>query len=148
MRQSIAAVALIRRQEQGQTLWLAQWNLHWQKYNFVSGHKRLGESYHQCIEREIGEELQLHKGLDFSVADASLAHLEYIAWSESAQAETQYTMELFEVELTHEACQRVDANPSNRWLTTEEIHLGQCRDGAPVSDTMRVLLSKIDKLDS
>src|SRR5439155_11076042 len=62
MRQSTAAVALIRRQQRGQTVWLAQWNPGWQRYHFVAGHKRPNETFRECAEREIGEELDLQKG--------------------------------------------------------------------------------------
>jgi hypothetical protein len=43
MRESTAAVAIIRREHKGQTLWLAQWNGNWQCYHFVGGHKRADE---------------------------------------------------------------------------------------------------------
>jgi 8-oxo-dGTP pyrophosphatase MutT (NUDIX family) len=143
MRQSAAAVALIRRQNDGQTLWLAQWNPRWQKYHFVSGHKRPDETFLQCMVRELGEELGLEEGTGFRVAAEPLAHLEYTAWSESAGAETRYTLELFEVELVGAvAQQRVDADPANRWLTREEIRLERCEDGKPVSPTMARLLPK------
>ena len=42
---SEAAVALIRRKQDGQTVWLAQWNDKWQAYHFVSGQKRLDETH-------------------------------------------------------------------------------------------------------
>jgi molecular chaperone DnaJ len=67
MRQSVAAVALIRRSEAGQALWLAQWNPHWRRYNFVAGHKRPDESFRQCVVRELAEELGLREGADISV---------------------------------------------------------------------------------
>src|SRR5262245_472085 len=99
MRQSIAGLALIRRQQDGRTLWLAQWNPKWQRYNFVSGHKRPDESFRDCVVREVGEELGLSAGTDFHAAAEPLAHLEYTDWSESARQETAYVMELFEVRL-------------------------------------------------
>ena len=62
MRQSIAAFAVIRRDERGQTLWLAQWNPKWGAYHFVGGHKRPEETFRECLVREIGEELHLCEG--------------------------------------------------------------------------------------
>jgi 8-oxo-dGTP pyrophosphatase MutT (NUDIX family) len=144
MRQSIASVALIRRQQDGQTLWLAQWNPRWQKYHFVSGHKQPDETFRQCMVRELGEELGLKEGIDFQLPVEPLAHLEYTAWSESAGAETAYTMELFDVELIGPAArQKVDADPQNGWLSDEEIHSERCEDGKPVSPSMQLILSQV-----
>lgn len=144
MRQSVAAVALLRREHEGRTLWLAQWNPKWQCYHFVAGHKRPDESFRQCVVREVTEELDLRAEVDFQVAPEPLAQLEYDAWSEGAQAETHYTMALFEVELLHEAArQAVDAGPQNRWLSQVEIHAQRCDNGQAVSPTMALLLSKL-----
>jgi 8-oxo-dGTP pyrophosphatase MutT (NUDIX family) len=144
MRQSIASVALIRRQQDGRTLWLAQWNRRWQMYNFVSGHKRPEESFRECVVREIGEELGLWEGIDFRLPTEPPKRLEFTDWSDGAGAETAYTMELFEVELIGPAArQRVDANPQNRWLTKEEIRSQRCQDGKPVSRTMSRIVSGV-----
>ena len=143
MRESIAAAALIRREQDGQTYWLAQWNLHWQRYHFVGGHKRPHESFRECVIREVREELGLCEGADFHAAPEPLAHLEYTAWSESAQQETNYTIELFEVQLVSEtARQKVDADKRNRWLAKDELRLQRTAEDMPVSETMALLLSK------
>ena len=143
MRSSQAALALIRQQQDRQTLWLAQWNRNWQRYNFVGGHKRPEESFRECVVREVSEELGLRPDADFRAAVNPLAQLEYTAWSESARQETQYTMELFEVELLGDGSrQKVNGNPRNRWLTEVEIRGLRCGDGSRVSETMLLLLSK------
>ena len=142
MRQSLAAVAVIRREEAGETLWLAQWNGHWRCYNFVAGHKRPDESYRQCVVREVAEELGLREGADATVPEGPLAHVEFVEWSDSAKCETAYTMELFEVALSDLARATVEADPRNRWLTEAEIRARKCRDGKPVSRTMGALLDR------
>jgi ADP-ribose pyrophosphatase YjhB (NUDIX family) len=143
--QSVAAFALIRRVEQCQTLWLAQWNPRWGCYNFVGGHKRPDESFRDCVAREVSEELGLHAGKNCSVAADPVAHLTYSAWSASARQNTQYTIELFEVGLADsDARSNVDANPDNRWISEREILTKCCDDGKPVSDTMELLLSKVN----
>lgn len=142
MRTSVAAVALIRRECEGRTLWLAQWNPHWHHYHFVGGHRLAGESFRRCLIREVAEELGLCEGADY-VAVGPVAHLQYTAWSRSAKAETAYTIELFEVRLAGEAARRkVDANPSNRWLAEAEMSNRRCEDGQQVSETMALLLRK------
>ena len=142
MRQSVAALALIRSRKEGHTLWLARWNRHWQSYSFVGGHEHPEESFRECVVREVGEELGLSEGTGFAVASQPQAHLEYTAWSESAQAETAYVIEIFDVELLGTAARdAVDADPQNRWVTEAEIRSQRSADGEPISATMERLLS-------
>jgi 8-oxo-dGTP pyrophosphatase MutT (NUDIX family) len=144
MRRSEAAVALIRRERDGRTLWLARWNPRWRAYHLVAGHRHADETFRDCLVREITEELGLREGADYSVAPGSTRRLEYTAWSVGAGAETRYTMELFDVELADDhARQRVDADAQNRWLSEAEIRSRQCLDGEAVSTTMELLLSKV-----
>src|SRR5947209_7142008 len=118
VRQSFAAVALIRREAQGQVLWLTRWNVHWNSFHLIAGHKRPDESFRDCLRREIVEELALRERTDFTVADEPLLHLEYTAWSERAHAETAYTAELFPVQLAGESvCDRPGDDPRVRWVS-------------------------------
>ncbi len=142
MRQSIAAIALIRREHAGQMQWLAQWNRNWKRYSFVGGHKRSNESFRECVAREVAEELNLVEAIDFRIADGPPSHVEFTAWSESAACDTAYTMELFEVELIcDDARQKIEHDDRNRWLAQSEIEQAQCNDGRPVSETMSRLLA-------
>ena len=145
MRQSEAAVALIRRIDDGQTLWLAQWNPKWRRFHFVSGHRRHDETFRECLVREVAEELGLSEGPDFQVSSAPPTHLEFIDFSESTQTQTRYIMELFNVELSSGAHPRVECNPENRWLTEAEIQAEQARDGQLVSATMKRLLAAVER---
>ncbi len=143
MRQSIASIALIRRGQGLNTLWLAQWNRRWRCYHFVGGHKHDDESFRQCVIREVTEELEIAEGSGFAVAQQPSARLDYTAWSDGAGQQTHYVMELFDVELIGEAARRqVDADPRNRWLTEAEIRSTCCADGRPVSETMGRILNQ------
>ena len=141
MRRSEAAVALIRREESGRTLWLAQWNPKWRRYHFISGHRHPEETFRACLVRELAEELHLREGADYAAAAEPRDRLEFTAFSESAGTETRYDMALFEVQLLGDAPAIVAADASNRWLDEAEIASGRCRDGEPVSPTMRRLLA-------
>jgi 8-oxo-dGTP pyrophosphatase MutT (NUDIX family) len=145
MRQSEAAVALIRRRctREGQALWLARWNGKWGSFHFVSGHKRPDESYRACLVRELAEELGLREGDDYSVADRPPYRVEFSAWSTSARAQTRYIMELFDLDLTPEAQSRVSADPGNQWLTEAVIAQGNTSDARPISPTMQDLLEEV-----
>lgn len=136
MRQSIASIALIRREVEGQTLWLAQWNEGWQAFNFVGGHKRSDETFRECLVREIDEELGLHDGREIFAPSAPLQHLEYTDVSHRTGEETAYVVELFDVALIgSEVLPIIDANPANRWLSECEIMAEKCADGRPISPT-------------
>jgi 8-oxo-dGTP diphosphatase len=143
-RRSVAAVALIRRPEQGRTLFLAQWNPKWDAFHLVGGHKHPDESFRACLIREVGEELGLEEISDFIAPIGPLARLEFDALSASAGKSTDYTMEVFEVELTGDsALAKVAANPANRWLTEAEIRAGRCADGRPVSPTTARIVTTV-----
>jgi 8-oxo-dGTP pyrophosphatase MutT (NUDIX family) len=143
MRRSEAAVAMIRRVQDGQTLWLAQWNPKWRAYHFVGGHRRPEESFRECLTREVGEELGLGEGVDYQVSPAPPIHLEFTDFSQSTRTETDYIMELFGLELYSRANPTVEGNPENCWLTEAEIEAGRTNDGRPVSTTMRRLLHEL-----
>jgi 8-oxo-dGTP pyrophosphatase MutT (NUDIX family) len=141
MRESIAAMALIRQDHEGRTLWLAQWNSPWGRYHLVGGHKRDNESFRECVIREVQEELGIAAGTEFTVGEASLTHLDYRDWSERAAQETRYVVELFEVQLAGKtAYRKVAADRRNRWVAEGEIRDHRCRDGMPISVTMERLL--------
>ena len=143
MRQSEAAVALIRRRLDSQTRWLAQWNPKWCAYHFVSGHRRDDETFRECLVREIAEELHLVEGTDYRVATEPATHLEFVDFSRSAQSQTCYIMELFAVSLDEGAHPSVEADPANRWLTDAEIDSERTHDARAVSATMRRVLGKL-----
>jgi len=144
MRQSLASLALIRREVNGSAGWLVQWNERWRKFNLIGGHKKKGESFQECMAREIQEELDLRDGTNCTVAPEPQSVLEYEAWSEGAREQTAYRMALFDVTLTDEAMECVDANPRNRWVGEEEIRRQACADGRPVSPTVLDLLTRMD----
>ena len=147
MRQSLAAAALIRRERDGKTQWLTQWNKSWKGYYLVGGHKQLDESFRGCMVRELNEELGLTDGQDCRVPLEPRCHLEYVAWSQSAKQETVYVVELFEVELTHcETLPGTGQDRENRWLTEDEIIAGQTADRKPVTPTTHLILSKVGLL--
>jgi 8-oxo-dGTP pyrophosphatase MutT (NUDIX family) len=147
LRQSTAALAVIRRQRDGRTEWLAQWNDRWQRYHFVGGHKHDDETFRQCMMREIGEELGMAAATGCAVAEQPLAHLDFVAWSEGAGEDTHYVIELFDVSLVGDAVElQAAAAPENRWLTDDHIRNGLAADGRPVSETMRRVLAEADLL--
>jgi 8-oxo-dGTP pyrophosphatase MutT (NUDIX family) len=145
MRQSEAAVAIIRRTRNGQTHWLAQWNKNWGAFHFVAGHRQPDETFRECLVREIAEELQLHEGPDFRVSGQEPLHQEFVEFSRSAQTETRYIMDLFNVKLNDTADPKVDSESANRWLSEVEIEAEKTDDGRPVSPTMKRLIGAMNQ---
>ncbi|HKQ88601.1 MAG TPA: NUDIX domain-containing protein [Candidatus Acidoferrales bacterium] len=148
MRKSLAAFALIQHPHSPQPRWLGQWNRKWGAYNLVGGHKKESESFNACCCREIQEELNLYQQNDFIVELLPMSRLAYTAWSASKKCETAYEVELFQTRLLHhEALQRIDLQPANRWLTVEEIHRKLADNGEPVSYTIEFLMEKARLLE-
>lgn len=146
MRRSIASLALLARRRADETEYLAQWNADWSAFHFIGGHKLDDESFRECLVREIGEELGLSPE-GFSIGADPTAHLEFVAISRRAGAETDYTIELFEVEL-HAApvSDEIERRPENAWLSQSEIAAGATRDGRAISPTMPLVLGKTARL--
>ena len=144
MRKSVASIALIRREAETQTLWLAQWNESWNSFRFVGGDKHDDESFRECLIRKIAEELGLHEGRDVHVASAPLEHLGYTEVSRSTGEPTEYIIELFDVALKGSGtCSMIDANPANRWLSEPEIMADACNDDRPINSAPKRFLNQL-----
>ncbi len=151
MRQSQAALALIRRTHEGRTHFLAQWNDNRKAFNFVGGHRDADKSFLDCMRRELRDELHLDPDRDCHIHPRP-RRLEYTAFSKSARVDTAYTIELFDVELLPHALARIEGNRHNAWVTLEEIRAGRTAWGpgpdgqeiaaSAVSDTMLLVLEK------
>ncbi len=145
-RQSIGALALITRKENGKRYWLAQWNGGWSAFNFIGGHREEDESFRECVEREALEELEIDAS-EMIISEKPFKHLEYSAFSKSAGVETNYVMELFDVELTEEGEKKAMKDNNNRWISEDEVRAEKCDDGKTVSVTMKKLLTMAGLLD-
>ena len=143
MRQSQAAVALIRDRQDAGCKYLCHWSASWQAFHFVGGHREGEEPFCECAVREVLEELPVVPA-DFSVTSEPMAHLEYVAFSGSALRLTYYVMEVFPTELNPDAARdKVVPQPENRWVSRDEIRAGRACDGPRVSPTVDLILSKL-----
>jgi 8-oxo-dGTP pyrophosphatase MutT (NUDIX family) len=139
MRESLAALALIENTSpENEPRWLVQWNAGWQRLALVGGHKRPAETYPECLRRETNEELGLVADCDFAAGDAPLARLNYVAWSQRAQEQTQYALEVYQVALlSAQALAQVTADTANCWVSAAEIERGVADDGRSISDQVQ-----------
>lgn len=138
-RQSEGALALIR--DESKDYWLVLWNANWRYYFFPGGHREENESFGECLVREMEEELGLNQNVHYEIKGDPI-HVKYREFSEAAQTETDYEMELFQVRLIGDGCQIIDDNSNLRWLSNMEIFTHQAKDHRPVSPTIRLLLEK------
>lgn len=142
LRESQAAVALIRVRHEADWKYLCQWSDSWQALHFVGGHREGDETFHACAVREVLEELPVAPG-EVAVPAEPLSRLEYVAFSESARVPTFYVMAVFFVGLAADARPAVDARPENRWVTRAEVRAGRMDDGTRVSPTVELILTKL-----
>jgi 8-oxo-dGTP pyrophosphatase MutT (NUDIX family) len=139
LRRSEGGIALIQRTIGGKSEWLAQWNENWGSFFFVGGHRHEKEIFHECVIREIEEELGL-SAQECPVANQPGHHLEYRAVSRSANELTNYTMELFEAHPTQDGLKKIADDTANKWLDETEIRRLEAYDGRAVSISMMVIL--------
>lgn len=134
MRRVFAAFAWIERQSHEGPRILTQWNRKWQAFNLTGGQREAGESFRECVVREIVEELGLGE-TQFDVSAEPLAQIEFSAYSVPIGETTAYTMALFRAVLADAAAVcLVDENPQNRWLSREELAAGTTSDGRQISE--------------
>jgi ADP-ribose pyrophosphatase YjhB (NUDIX family) len=142
LRQSEGGIAVVRRAgRSGRAEWLAQWNEDWGAFFLIGGHREAGESFRDCVTREVAEELELDRGA-YSVGDP-LARLQYVATSRRAGELTDYDQHLYPVSLSEAARTAIDARERAlglRWLSAEEVRRRETEDARPVSETVELLL--------
>ena len=144
-RVSEASVALICRREQDQPRWLARWNRNWQCYYFIGGHRHDDETFRECLEREMQEELAVLEGIHYTVSDEPIACIDYVAESGSAGVDTQYILQVFDVRFPDDAVEdQIDSPQQVRWLAEKEIRACRSAHGELISETMAYVLARLD----
>lgn len=133
---SEAALALIQRSTADGVEWLVQWNTAWEQYHFVGGHRNPGESYRDCLLREIEEELHVSPS-QCLVGESPRYHLEFLAASERTQTDTHYLLKVFDVTLMDSTLQDVLTRGENRWISAAEIENGRTQDGRVVASNVQ-----------
>lgn len=143
MRISEAGLACITRiGPNGDVEYLTQWSETWKMFSLIGGHVEPGESYRECVTREIEEELALSRD-EFRVGE-SLGRIEYEAFSHGSGQTTQYRVELFAVQVLG----KVSEAPTNRWLNEREIATMFTSDGLPISEQVYRVLKTVFRGDA
>lgn len=145
LRESQAAVALVRTRTPSGWAYLCQWSDSWHALHFVGGHREPGETFRECAAREVTEELLITAD-EFEVSAEPLARLEYVAFSESAGVPTWYVMAVFPTRLTADAVRAAEGRPENGWVAVADARRGATADGRRVSPTVSLILGKLGLL--
>ncbi|MDA1043947.1 MAG: NUDIX hydrolase [Verrucomicrobia bacterium] len=129
-------MARITHPVDGASQWFVRWNRKWEYYALIGGHLEPGETYRECLLREIREEIGL-QGNAIRVAEAPVETLSYVAFSKRANEETRYTLCLFDVRIPQATCAAVaEQDDRLRWVSGAEIESGHTRDGKEISDVV------------
>lgn len=140
-RQFVGAIALIRRDTDEGSRWLAQWNDGRQRLQFIEAHKLEGESFRDSLVREIAWASGLRTGKDYIASSVPRAHLEV----ETEPARTIFVVEFYLVELMgRSAASTLDADNRNCWLSPDEILAGRTADGVLFCENQRMLLGRTE----
>lgn len=150
LRKSEGGIAIIRgKDHNGHDAWLAQWNEGWESFALLGGQREGDETFRQCVEREVIEELEIPGGEAAGFAVGAEMPLDYVAWSRRAGEYTAYTTRVFPVTLSPRrlaASNVAEKKLHLHWLTEAEIRKQETTDGRRVSETVEVLLTMSGQL--
>jgi 8-oxo-dGTP pyrophosphatase MutT (NUDIX family) len=142
MRTSRAALAIITRLDTSkQTQYLTQWSDSWHAYSLVGGHVEPGETFRQCCQREISEELECDPR-DFKLQRSPLKSLRFQEFSKAASVDTDYHWEIFIATPSKELLARLPA--TCQWVYASEVFAEKTAAGQPIAAQVRRVLTALD----
>ena len=114
------SVALIRHPEQLESLWLAYWNPARQHLDFVTAERLDGDSFRECLDREIAWALDLRRGKDYLLSSMARLHLDLS--DDTGDAQSLSAVEFFVTDIYGKAgWASVELQEHLHWLTCVEV---------------------------
>lgn len=145
MSEFVGAIALVRHPRELEKRWLAWWNSNANHFDFVTAEKLQGDSFAECVEREIAWVIDLRRNKDYLVSRMARLHMQESIVVNGI--ETATTVEFFVADLFgRESRNSVESNANVRWLTNAELLKGHTDDNKEVNPWLVQLLRKADIL--
>jgi len=142
MESFVGSIGLLRDQSSLPVRWLLRKR---SRLKSIQAERLEGDSYRDCIQREVAWTLNLHRDQDCLVSSHSRLHLSQAIFVPDESQEVWFEVEFFVVELFTEAARQTVANPPDVvWLTGEEVHAGQSKTGLPICERHRLLMAAAD----
>lgn len=141
----VGSIAMIRRFEGEEILWLARWSSACQRLRLVRAPRLEQESWRECLDREISWTLQLRRGRDYIISRVPRLHFDTLL---EDPYNCRYIAEFYVVDLygkrgRERACQ----DEVNCWLTADQLLAGEAPDGRLVDEVDVELLNRSGILD-
>ena len=143
MTQFTGSIALLRHPRDLEKRWLAWWNERRRFFDFVIAERLEGDSFRECIDREIAWTLNLRRGKDYLVSQMARLHLQDTV--SVSGVDTSFTVQFFVADVFGRVGRAaVEENPELQWLTNEEVLAGRTSEQLPVNPTLVTLLERAD----
>lgn len=139
MESFVGSLGLVRDSASPPSRWLLMKRGH---LEFIQAERLDGDSYRDCVVREITWALNLHRRKDCLVSSYSRLHLSRAIYVPSEDQEVWFEVEFFVADLYTEAArQSVADNPHVTWLTGAEVSAGRSSDGVPICERHSLLMA-------
>jgi hypothetical protein len=142
MQRCFWSIALIPHTNGELHSWFCRWRNDEAWFDFVTGERRDGESFRECIDREVRDSLGLQSN-GFLVANAAQLNMEFAAVLPGQTELCHVAAAFYMVHLYGRASrQNVESHPDGRWLTSSELFAGETADGKRVNPALTYLLKR------
>lgn len=138
------SIALIRREHEGKSKWLARAEANQPNVlNFISAPRLGSESFRDTILREAAWELNLDPKRDLLVSSMAQLNLEFVAQLPNETDETHVGASFFMVQIYGKrALRQVESDPTNHWLSSSEVCNGHALSGEKLTPRLLFLLNR------
>ena len=146
MESFVGSLGLVRSSAASPARWLLMKRA---QLEFIHADRLSGDSYRDCIVREITWTLNLHRQRDCLVSSYSRLHLSQDIYVPSEAQKVWFDVEFFVAELYTEAARRsVADNPHAVWLTGAEVGTGRSNEGLPICERHSLLMTAADVISA
>ena len=142
MESFVGSLGLIRSSASPPAQWLL---MKGEELRFIQADRLDGDSYRECIVREISWALDQEVQEGCLVSSYSRLHLSRAIYVPSEDQEVWFEVEFFVTDLYTEAARQAAAdNPHVVWLTGAEVRVGLSRNGVPICERHSLLMAAAD----